>query len=281
METVKFIEKFIVFIEDNLREEIDFDQELKLLGVEHKSFNTIFSSLVGSTPLEYQTKRRLSEIAYELYEGHRRMVDIIKYYGYRDVDHFKEIFQKEFGISAYDVEKNYKKLNVTNSISFEVVPTDAPNLLSTTRYIPSFRMVGVFESFDVNSYSTEKKTWLLNELEKHDILDEILEYNNGEVKGLILYERYIDGKIELFVGVSSTYEAPFDETYTESSQFVIFESQGPLTKAIPDVYKYIYRKWRFKTNRELNANFSIEVLKSRYNFEAPETKFVVWQPIYE
>ena len=281
METVKFIEKFIVFIEDNLREEIDFEQELKLLGVEHKSFNTIFSSLVGLTPLEYQTKRRLSEIAYELYEGHRRMVDIIKYYGYRDVDHFKEIFQKEFGIYAYDVEKNYKKLNVTDSISFEVVPTDAPNLLSTTRYIPSFRMVGVFESFDVNSYSPEKKTWLLNELEKHDILDEILEYNNGEVKGLILYERYIEGKIELFVGVSSTYEAPFDETYTESSQFVIFESNGPLTKAIPDVYKYIYRKWRFKTNRELNANFSIEVLKSRYNFEAPETKFVVWQPIYE
>lgn len=281
METVKFIEKFIVFIEDNLREEIDFDQELKAMGVEHKSFNTIFTSLVGTSPLEYQTKRRLSEIAYELYEGHRRMVDIIKYYGYRDVDHFKKIFQMEFGISAYDVEKHYRSLDVTHSISFEIVPTDKPNLQSTTRYVPSFRMIGVFERFHLEDYTAEKKAWLLRELEKHDLVDEILEYNNGEVKGLILYERYLDGMMELFVGVSSTFESPFEETYTESSQYVIFEGGGPVATAIPDVYKYIYRKWRFKSNRDLNANYSIEVLKSHYNFDAPETKFLVWQPLYE
>ena len=124
METVNFIEKFIIYIEDRLREEIDFSSALNELGVEPKSFITIFTSLVGMTPYEYQQKRRMTEIAYELYEGHRRLLDIAKYYGYRDADEFKELYKARMGISPYETEKYIRSLDLLERITFEVVPVD-------------------------------------------------------------------------------------------------------------------------------------------------------------
>lgn len=58
METVNFVEKFIIYIEDHLRERIDYDRVLEGMGVELKSFITIFTSLAGMTPYEYQTRRQ-------------------------------------------------------------------------------------------------------------------------------------------------------------------------------------------------------------------------------
>ena len=64
METIRFVERFIVYIEDHLREKIDFGEVLENMGVEPKSFMTIFKSLVGMTPAQYQEKRCMTEIAY-------------------------------------------------------------------------------------------------------------------------------------------------------------------------------------------------------------------------
>src|SRR5699024_9878382 len=90
METVNFIEKFIIYIEDHLRERIDYNEALYDLGGEPKSFITIFTSLVGMTPYEYQHKRKMTEIANDLHERHRRLIDNAKYYDYRKGNYSKE-----------------------------------------------------------------------------------------------------------------------------------------------------------------------------------------------
>ncbi len=279
METVNFIEKFIIYIEDHLREQIDYNEALYDLGVEPKSFITIFTSLVGMTPYEYQQKRRMTEIAFELYEGHRRLIDIAKYYGYRNVDEFKDLYRRTMGISPYDTERQIRQLDLLERITFEIVPVDSPKYPTRTVYMDSFRIVGITQYFSINDYSREKKIAELKKLEKDGVLDELLNYNTGQVKGIILHERVIRDEMELMIGVSSLDATPFNETYTESSDFTIFEGMGRADELIEDIYQYIFRRWRFKMNRDLNCNFSIEVIKSPFNVDYSESKIQVWQSL--
>ncbi|WP_052256355.1 AraC family transcriptional regulator [Salinicoccus sp. YB14-2] len=279
METVNFIEKFIIYIEDHLREQIDYSEALYDLGVEPKSFITIFTSLVGMTPYEYQQKRRMTEIAFELYEGHRRLIDIAKYYGYRNVDEFKDLYRRTMGISPYDTERQIRQLDLLERITFEIVPVDSPKYPTRTVYMDSFRIVGITQYFSINDYSREKKIAELKKLEKDGVLDELLNYNTGQVKGIILHERVIRDEMELMIGVSSLDATPFNETYTESSDFTIFEGMGRADELIEDIYQYIFRRWRFKMNRDLNCNFSIEVIKSPFNVDYSESKIQVWQSL--
>ncbi|AKG74050.1 helix-turn-helix domain-containing protein [Salinicoccus halodurans] len=280
METVNFVEKFIVYIEDHLRDKIDYDKVLNNLGVEQKSFMTIFTSLVGMTPYEYQQKRKMTELAYELYTGHRRIIDIAKYYGFSSIETFKDAYLDEFGISPYETEKYFRSLDLLERISFEVVPVDKPRYPARRQYLESTRIVGVAERFSISEYSAERKYRLLDDLNRNGIIDEMLRFNNGSIKGILLHERYVANEMEVLIGVTSTLAAPFEETYTESSDFVIFESQGPAPDTVERIYNYIFRRWRFKEDSELNCNFSMEVLKSTFDIGSPDTKVQVWQALY-
>lgn len=279
METVNFVEKFIVYIEDHLRESIDYDQVLIDLGVDSKSFMTIFTSLVGLTPFEYQEKRRMTEIAYELYQGHRRLIDVAKYYGYKDTEVFKSKYREYMGISPYDTEKHIKKLDLLERISFEIVPVDYPRYPSRLMYMESMRIVGVTKQFPVKTYNKDDKYQFIDYVESSGITEELIKYNNGPIKGIILYERYAQGEMELVVGVSSKLSAPFEETYTESGEFAVFEGTGNAYETIEDIYQYIFRRWRFKSQPELNCNFSIELIKRPFNFKYNDTKVQVWQAL--
>ncbi|GAB3071955.1 helix-turn-helix domain-containing protein [Salinicoccus sesuvii] len=281
METINFIEKFIIYIEDHIRENIDYDKVLRNMGVEPKSFITIFTSLTGMTPYEYQAKRRMTEIAYDLKAGHRRLIDIAKYYGYYDVDTFKTAYQKSFGISPYETERHLDKLDLTERLSFEIVPVDRPKYSSKYTHSESFRMVGAVQTFSLQNYNSRMKYDFLAYLDDNNILDELLRYNNGSIKGIIMYERYIDGEMELIIGVSSSLESPFEETYTETSEFVVFETQGIPSLAAQDIYQYIFRRWHLKEPRDLNCNFSMEVLKSQREFTSDYTRVQVWQALYD
>lgn len=279
METVNFVEKFIVYIEDHLRETIDYDQVLADLGVDAKSFMTIFTSLVGMTPFQYQEKRRLTEIAYELYEGHRRLIDIAKYYGYRDAEIFKEKYRETMGISPYDTDKHIHDIDLLERMSFEIVPVDRPPYISRSVFMESLRLVGVTKKFPFSEYSKEDKYDFIEYVEQSGVTEELLKYNNGRIKGIMIHERYVAGELELMVGVASKHTAPFEETYTETSEFAIFEGSGNAYDAIDDIYHYIFRRWRLKGDHELNCNFSIEVIKSSFDFKYNDTKVQVWQAI--
>ena len=281
METIRFVERFIVYIEDHLREDIDFSEVLENMGVEQKSFLTIFTSLIGMTPAQYQEKRCMTEIAYEVFQGHRRLVDIIKYYGYRDVDQFKKIYSRTFGISVHETERNIKKMDLLDFISFEVVPTKQPKYKSQRAFIKCFRIIGIAQYFDINSYHSSYKYKFLKILERDGLIDEILRYNDGFVKGIFVQERVVDNEIEIFVGTASNQQTPFDETFTESMYYQIFDTSGAPDSAIDQVYEYIFRRWHFREEVNLTCDFSLELIKHTYSLDDADTKIQVWQALDE
>lgn len=281
MDIIHFIEKFIVYIEDHLRDYIDFDTVLEDYDIETKSFMTLFTSLVGMTPMEYQEKRQMSEIAYEVYAGHRRLIDIIKYYNHPDLERFKDTFQKIFGISVYDVDKHIDEIPLQDRISFKIIPTTAPDPFTESRYHEGLRLIGITEFFEVNSYNFTKKFRYLNYLMNSGIIDEILKHNNGTVKGLIVMEQYSQGDMQVFVGTPSTFDTAFQTQYIPSSHYQIFESHGLVEREIPKLYEHIYRKWQIKEQYDIETEFSIEVIKGLVNDIQDQCIIQVWQSYYE
>src|SRR5699024_2659164 len=108
---------------------------------------------------------------------------------------------------------------------------------------------------------------MLKRLEKDGVIDELLNYNTGQVKGIIMHERVVKDEMDLMIVVSSIDATPFNEADAESSDFTIFEGTGKAGVLIEDICQYIFRRWRFRINRNLNCNFSIEVLKSPFDVD--------------
>jgi AraC family transcriptional regulator len=214
-----------------------------------------------------------------LYEGHRRLIDIAKYYGYRDAEVFKSKYRDYMGISPYDTEKYIKELDLLERLTFEVVPVESSGYPAHTVYMESFRIIGVTKTFSLKTYNKDEKYKFINYMETSGLTEELIKYNNGKIKGIILHERYVQGDLELMVGVASKLATPFEETYTESSEFAIFEGTGNAYQTMEDIYQYIFRRWRFKNRFELDCNFSIEVIKSAFDFKYGETKVQVWQAV--
>lgn len=281
MDSIQFIEQFIVFIEDHLREDIDFDEVLMEMDVESKSFLTLFTALVGMSPADYQKRRQLTEIALEVYDGHRRLTDIIKYYNHKDLAQFKDDYQKFFGISVYDTDKFIEEMPLQYRISFEINPTTKREPFSETRSLDGYRLIGVEEFFNMNSYNEKKKTRYLNYLLNSGIISEILKHNNGPIKGLFVMERYSYGEIQVFVGTASDMNTPFTTTYTPSGLYQIFESDGQLDVETKNLYEYIFRRWLVKEHVELDLTFSIELIKGLTHSIDDSVIVQVWQSIID
>ena len=281
MDSIHFIEQFIVFIEDHLREDINFDEVLMDMDVESKSFLTLFNALVGMSPTDYQKRRQLSEIALKVYDGHRSLKDIIKYYNHKDLAKFKNDYQKEFGISVYDTDKYIDKISLQHRISFEINPTTKQEPFSEMRSLEGFRLIGVEEFFNMNDYNHKKKMRYLNYLLNSGIIAEILKHNNGSFKGLFIMERYSYGDIQVFVGTASDMNTPFNSTYIPAGDYQIFETDGKVSTEIKSLYEYIFRRWLVKENNDLDLTFSVELIKGLTHSIDDPSIIQVWQPYIE
>ena len=121
MNVYKCLNNITKYIEDNLEENIDYNDLSKLLYVNTYTMQRIFSMLAGISISEYIRKRRLSQAGFDLYEGKLKIIDIAIKYQYESATSFSRAFYKFHGIKPSQVTKETKLKNYPRIIFNENV----------------------------------------------------------------------------------------------------------------------------------------------------------------
>ena len=122
MDYVKNFQKAIDYIEDNIKEGIDYREVAKRVYLSEFHFQKLFLVLTGYTLGDYIRRRKLSLAADELRGGNRKVIDVALDFGYDSPESFARAFTKFHGVTPSKAKSGAKcvcfsKLSVKITVS--------------------------------------------------------------------------------------------------------------------------------------------------------------------
>lgn len=119
MELVKGIQKAIDYIEENLLEELKYEEIAKRAYISSFHFQRIFSMVCGITLGEYIRNRRLSLSKEEILNTDINIINIAFKYGYKTPDGYTRAFYRYYGVTPSAARARKCKLNSFEKISVQ------------------------------------------------------------------------------------------------------------------------------------------------------------------
>ena len=279
----------IEYIEDNLAGEIDLNEAAKVACCSTFHFQRIFFAVNGLTPVEYARRRRLTLAARELSSGNSKIIDIAMKYGYESPDAFTRAFRNLHGVTPLAAREPGVKLTAFPRVSFHIILKGGNDMDYRIIEKPAFDVVGKARKFTtVNGENFIKIPQFWDEFiqaKHYDVLMKLTQGKTGPVTGADSLGVCIGvGGMEEFtygIGVEKPEKAVpagFDIIHIPAATWAIFESIGPMPKAIQDVTKQIFEEWFPSTGYEHAAKPELEVYLPG-DTSSPEYRCQVWIPI--
>lgn len=106
MDYLEQLEKTVVFIENNLHEEIKVDAVAGVTGYSYYHFHRIFEAVLGETLGNYIRSRRIARAANDLLYTNQRILDIAVHYQFDSQEAFNRAFKRVFKVSPGTYRKN-------------------------------------------------------------------------------------------------------------------------------------------------------------------------------
>ncbi|MCI9077781.1 MAG: AraC family transcriptional regulator [Lachnospiraceae bacterium] len=99
------IKNAITYIDKNFNKDISLHELSELCGISRQHFCRVFKKKMGMRPLEYLTKKRISEAKVLLINTNKSIAAIGEETGYNDANYFGMVFKKYEGISPGEYRK--------------------------------------------------------------------------------------------------------------------------------------------------------------------------------
>lgn len=280
MEVIKDLQRVIVYIEDHLLRDIDLQTLSNYVNKSPFHINQTFTMIVGMTPLEYQSARRMTEAAKDILSGHTRILDIAMKYGYRDANSFAHEYNAYHGISPLQTKTNQSMLKIKNRVSIKLTATETVPLNYTLQYKDDLNLVGKnyhYQASELDNHFLIPD--LLEMLIENKYVEDFIRYNDVKPNQLFVIRRPLLDGLEVFVGVpSDRYPGHLDNYYLPSHHFATFNLQGELDFVVSEAWHHIENQWQLKMPY-LHDDFYVEVYPLDVNFDQESTKVQLWIPI--
>jgi AraC family transcriptional regulator len=268
----------IGYIEDNLAGEINFNEAAKLACCSLFHFQRMFFAIIGITPAEYARRRRLTLAARELSSNNSKIIDIALNYGYDSPDSFTRAFRNIHGVTPQAARQPGVTLTAFPRVSFHIELKGGIDMDYRIIEKPAFEVIGkskiisseIGKNLEVSPevwYKFLKDCWQEHRREKHD---EQLKKISGGKPGKITGAAYLGTTIiengmngfSYTIGVekpSKTVPEGFDLLRIPAATWAVFESIGPLPKAILDIEAKVFQEWFLSTGYEHDSKPELEV----------------------
>lgn len=231
----------IDYIEEHLKDKVDFDIIDQITCCPSGLFARMFSVLAGIPISEYIRKRKLSCAAKDLIEGHR-VIDVALQYGYESPDAFSQAFKNMHHVTPRDVLKRQFQLvhvpRITFSMTMKGVQTMKYQLIQKETFTVVGRSIKT-SSEDNMKHHTITKFW--QDAPKQG-LDETLCHLGPDKPFLgVCYGMEKDGSFRYMIGVETTKnDQTLEKLEIPKSTWAVFESIGPMPDAIQRVWRQVY-----------------------------------------
>ena len=120
MEWLKKMNGAIKYIEDHIRDDIDYEDIARISCCSVYHFQRLFSFIVDIPLSEYIRRRRLTLAAFELQNSDVRVIDLALRYRYESPDAFARAFKKIHGVTPTVARDTGVKLKAYPPLSFHI-----------------------------------------------------------------------------------------------------------------------------------------------------------------
>lgn len=248
-----YLNKMIEYIENNLDNEIDYNELSKITNTNIFILERIFMFLTNMTLTEYIKKRRLSRAFEDIRNTNLKIIDIAFKYQYNSASSFNRAFKRVFNITPTECRKglgNYKIIPMEyfesnkNNFSFDYEVKKLKSIYLYCYHITSknhsdllYKIRQLFKKIKINGKYKE-----FNEVGMYGIFSKSKE----------LYHYYL-GSIKYFHDL---------EKYRISKgEYAIFKLISRNQKDIVDLEEKINKQWIPSTNYNIKNNLKIELYK--------------------
>lgn len=252
MDSLSSMNKVMIYIEEHLTDEIDYNKISQMAYCSEYHFKRMFSFLSGIGLSEYIRRRRLSLAALDLKDTDLKVIDVAVKYGYDSADSFSRAFHSIHGILPSEARSEFAKIKAYprmtfqfsirggNEMNYRIVVKEAFNLVGFKKRVPV-----IFEGVNPE---IAKMTKLLTP----EIIKQLKEISNIEPAGIISASVNFsegrmqeNGELDHYIGVATLNgETPeFDVLKINSSTWAVFESIGPFPGTLQNVWGRIYSEW--------------------------------------
>ena len=157
MDMLKQLNNAIIYIEENLCNEIDIERVAKIACVTKASFVRFFSYMTGMTLNEYIRRRRLTLAAIELQNSNLKVIDIAVKYGWESADSFTKAFVRQHGITPTLARNSLQSLKIYPPASFYIIIKGAKKMDLRFIELEETAVYGVSKQFDGQKYKTREE----------------------------------------------------------------------------------------------------------------------------
>ena len=279
------------YIEANLAGDIDMEKAARIACCSSFHFRRMFFAFAGETAAEYVRRRRMTLAARELTSIKTKVIDTAMKYGYDSPDAFTRAFRKVHGVTPAAVRGPGITLAAHPRISFSRILTGGDNM--------DYKIIekGAFDIIaKARKFTTAQGE---NFIKIPQFWEEMMQGENGFKALMKLTQEQaetvtgagslgiclMDEENDIFtyaIGVekpaAKAAPAGFAILHIPAATWAIFESVGPMPKAIQDVTVKIFKEWFPSTGYEHAAIPELEVYLPG-NPDAPDYRCQVWIPI--
>lgn len=278
MEWIERLNDAIKYIEENLTEDIDYDELGKITCCSSYHFQRMFAYMADVTLSEYIRRRKMSLAAVDLQDSNMKIVDVSLKYGYNSPTAFNRAFQMVHGIAPSSVKNGDVSVKSFPPLVFKITVKGAVELEYRIVTKEEFRIMGVskplFKELEKN-FEIVPAMW--QEASMNGTLQKLIDNMNAEPMGVLgVCVCPKDEEWRYFIAVSSTNKNDeLEELIIPPATWAVFSGEGKI-QSIQELEQRILTEWLPTSGYEYGNAPDIEVY---LNADPQNAKYEVWIPV--
>jgi len=280
MEWIERLNKSIIYIEENIAEEIDYEQIARVACCSSYHFQRMFAYMAGTSLSEYIRRRRMSLAAADLQGGDEKILDVALKYGYNSPTAFNRAFQSVHGIAPSLVKKSGVSVKSYPPISFKITVKGVEEMNYRIEKKEAFRIVGVCSPLHKEmekNFEVVPQMW--QKVSADSTIPKLVSMMNIPPTGVLGVSLCNDDEEwKYFIAVAST--APADDGMEEymvpEFTWAVFPGEGSMPHSIQELEQRIITEWMPTSEYEYTNGPDLELY---LNADPQNAKFEVWIPV--
>ncbi len=278
MEWIDRLNMSINYIEEHLKDELDYEQLGRIACCSSYHFQRMFTYMSGISLSEYIRRRKMSLAAVDLQGGDAKIIDIAGKYGYSSPTAFNRAFQMVHGIAPSAVKNEGASVKSFPPLTFTITIKGVEEMNYRIESKEAFRIIGVSQPLSQDlEVNFEVLPTMWQEAVQNGTIEKISGLMDAEPMGILGVSVCNDeDQWRYFIAVASTKESKeFEECMVPAATWAIFPGEGT-NQDIQELERRIVTEWLPTSGYEYGNAADVEVYISA---DPNNAKYEVWIPV--
>ena len=278
MEWIDRLNQSMHYIEEHLKDGIDFEQLGRIACCSAYHYQRMFAYMAGVPLSEYIRRRRMSLAAVDLQSGGDRIIDVALRYGYSSPTAFNRAFQAVHGIAPSAVRSEGMAVKSYPPLAFKMTIKGAEEMKYRIEKREAFRIVGVSAPLERDiekNFAVIPTVW--DRVFADGTLQKLIGMMDTPPMGVLgICACGEEEPWKYYISVSTSQPAGEFEEYTvPSATWAIFPGSGT-SQSIQQLEQRIVTEWLPTSGYEYGDAPDVEVY---LNADPENAQYEVWIPV--